>query len=382
MFSTTTLAVNTTSATPVWTSATVVTNVRVDNNTGTVMMNKGPINITTAGSTASVWFSIRNNTLTNIHIWEAAAIEQSKLNMSSASAAAWSGASPTQSNLGLSQFNSTQFVSTGGFISIKDPTDIIAKTAHKTTSSISASGYLQGSSFDGSSAQTWKVEGTWTSQANTIVVRDSSQNFVANQITASLSGIATCADNMKVDNSTYRLACTADVANSVVARDGNRDIAFRSATASGDISAGNMSAFNFYASGCFSGVATSARYADLAENYIADAYYGPCTVLQFGGLCEVTIAQDSTRAVAGVVSTNPAYLMNSECQGEHVVALALQGRVPCKVRGKISKGDLLVATEDGYARSDHDPKLGTVLGKALEDFDGVEGIIEIVVGRL
>jgi len=377
MFTTQTVAVNTTSATPVWTTSTVLTNVRIDNSTGTVMMNRNPTVVSTGGATATVWLSIRSNTLTNVHIWEAAAIEQSKLNMVVASAAGWSGASPSQSNLGLSQFNSTQFVSTGGFISIKDPTDIIAKTAQKTTSTISASGYLQGSSFDGSSAQTWKVEGTWTSQANTIVVRDSSQNFVANQITASLSGVATCADNIIVDNITYRTACTGNVGNTVVARNGSGDINFAGATASG-----NISAVCFVASGCFSGVATSARYADLAENYVADAYYGPCTVLQFGGLCEVTIAQDSTRAVAGVVSTNPAYLMNSECQGEHVVALALQGRVPCKVRGKISKGDLLVAAGDGYARSDHDPKLGTVLGKALEDFDGVEGIIEIVVGRL
>lgn len=371
MFSTTTLVVNTTSATPVWTSATVVTNVRVENNTGTVMMNKGPINITTAGSTASVWFSIRSNTLTNVHIWEAAAITQSKLSMNSAATAAWSGVSPTQANLGLAQFNSTQFNSTGGFISIKDPTDIIAKTAHKTTSSISASGYLQGSSFDGSSPQTWKVEGTWTSAANTIVVRDSSQNFIANQITASLNGVATCADNIKVDNSSYTVACTGNAASTIVARDANCDINFRCATAQNNITAV-----------CFIGLATCARYADLAEKYVADAQYGPCTVLQFGGLCEVTIAQNGTRAVAGVVSTNPAYLMNSDCEGEHVVALALQGRVPCKVRGPIKKGDLLIAADDGFARSDPNPKLGTVLGKSLEDFDGTEGIIEIVVGRL
>ena len=74
--------------------------------------------------------------------------------------------------------------------------------------------------------------------------------------------------------------------------------------------------------------------------------------------------------------------MNDELSGETVVKLALQGRVPCKVRGKIKKGDMLVSGGDGYARPTHDPKIGTVIGKALEDFDGVSGVIEVVVGRL
>lgn len=134
--------------------------------------------------------------------------------------------------------------------------------------------------------------------------------------------------------------------------------------------------------GYFIGTATAAQYADLAENYLADQSYAPGTVLEFGGTEEVTLAQDETRRVAGVVSTNPAYLMNSECQGIHVVAIALQGRVPCKVRGKISKGDMLTSGGAGYARPTTDPKLGTIIGKALEDFDGIEGVIEVAVGRL
>lgn len=134
--------------------------------------------------------------------------------------------------------------------------------------------------------------------------------------------------------------------------------------------------------GYFIGTATAAQYADLAENYLADQPYAPGTVLEFGGTEEVTLAQDETRRVAGVVSTNPAYLMNSECQGIHVVAIALQGRVPCKVRGKIRKGDMLTSGGAGYARPTLDPKLGTIIGKALEDFDGIEGVIEVAVGRL
>ena len=128
--------------------------------------------------------------------------------------------------------------------------------------------------------------------------------------------------------------------------------------------------------------ATTARWADLAERYLADCAYEPGTVLEFGGDKEVTLAQDSTRRIAGVVSTNPAYLMNTDLKGDNVVAIALQGRVPCKVRGNIRKGDMLISGGDGYARPSLDPSIGTVIGKALEDFDGVSGVIEVVVGRL
>jgi hypothetical protein len=132
----------------------------------------------------------------------------------------------------------------------------------------------------------------------------------------------------------------------------------------------------------FRGVATSAQYADLAENYTADTQYSPGTVLEFGGDFEVTVAQDNTRRIAGVVSTNPAYLMNSECVGEYVVSVALQGRILCKVKGNVSKGDMLVSAGSGYARASDDPKLGSVIGKALENFSGNEGTVEVVVGRI
>lgn len=127
---------------------------------------------------------------------------------------------------------------------------------------------------------------------------------------------------------------------------------------------------------------TQAQWADLAENYLADAAYEPGTVLEFGGDYEVTVASDETRRVAGIVSTQPAHLMNGHLEGKHVVPLALQGRVPCKVRGKIRKGDMMVSGGNGYARPSIDPKIGTVIGKALENFDGIEGVIEVVVGRL
>ena len=125
----------------------------------------------------------------------------------------------------------------------------------------------------------------------------------------------------------------------------------------------------------------NATYADLAEYYEADSEYQPGTVLEFGGDKEVTIAQDGTTRVAGVVSTNPAYAMNANCQGV-AVAIALQGRVPTKVRGTIRKGDMMVSAGNGYARPWNNPAMGTVIGKALENFEGIEGVIEIAVGRL
>jgi hypothetical protein len=133
----------------------------------------------------------------------------------------------------------------------------------------------------------------------------------------------------------------------------------------------------------FNGVATEAKYADLAEKYTADSEYDAGTVLVFGGEREVTTTSTKgDRRVAGVVSTNPAYLMNSDLV-DSAVAVALQGRAPCKVLGKVAKGDLLVSSAiPGYAVVDNDARIATVIGKSLEDkTDDVKSVIEIVVGK-
>ena len=127
---------------------------------------------------------------------------------------------------------------------------------------------------------------------------------------------------------------------------------------------------------------TSAQYADIAECYRSDEEYEPGTVVEFGGDAEVTMATtDMSKRVAGVITTDPAYLMNSQLSDGIVAAVALTGRVPCKVVGKVSKGDIMVSAGNGQARAEADPKVGTVIGKALENFDGDQGVIEVVVGR-
>jgi hypothetical protein len=128
----------------------------------------------------------------------------------------------------------------------------------------------------------------------------------------------------------------------------------------------------------------TATYADLAEYYAADKQYGPGTVLEFGGDEEVTIAKDESNKLAGVVSSEPAYVMNGNIQAEHPVMLALIGRVKVKVIGWVSKGDMLVSAGNGYAKTNiMSPKIGTVIGKAIESkADSGEGFVEVLVGRM
>ena len=129
--------------------------------------------------------------------------------------------------------------------------------------------------------------------------------------------------------------------------------------------------------------ATTALYADLAENYLADAEYAPGTVVSFGGSSELTLSiQDQDPTVAGVVSTNPAYHMNSGLEGKFVTPLTLSGRVPCLVQGPVTAGSMMVSAGNGRARAEKNPAMGTVIGKAINSFDGDIGVIEIVVGRV
>ena len=326
-------------------------------------------------SVSSKWV---NALLTNDNVSASAAIAQSKLNLSDATAAA----AAVDATKGISSFNNANFGVSSGYVSIKDSGVTLAKLANMN------SGYVLGNNSGAATAPlaitfaaavneaitspeaglvtrgtgvTFSITRvTNANTASTVVYRDANGDFSAGTITASLTGIATKADTLKFSGD-YRSATNTNTGNTIVARDSN-----------GDFAAGTITA-----------TATQSLYADLAEYYEGDQDYEAGTVVMIGGDKEVTIAKGiGTTKVAGVVSTNPAYSMNIECQGIKI-AIALQGRVPCKVVGKVSKGDLIVTSMiPGVGMASEDPKAGSIIGKALGDYDSDRiGIIEVLVGK-
>ena len=131
------------------------------------------------------------------------------------------------------------------------------------------------------------------------------------------------------------------------------------------------------------GLATSALYADIAERYHSDAPYEPGTVVVIGGDNEITITNIRANiSVAGVISENPAYMMNSEAGSDATHPyVALKGRVKCKVVGAVKKGQHLVSSnKSGFAevaKSTDSPL--AIIGIALEDMDSDQGVVEIKV---
>ena len=182
----------------------------------------------------------------------------------------------------------------------------------------------------------------------TIPIRDVSGDIYANQF----QGTANFSDRLKIDDSAtdsdpdYRSAKTTKTANTIAARDGS----------------GNLLA------NLFDGTATAAQYADLAEKYLPDADYDVGTVMAIGGDKEVTAANLGDRAI-GVVSGNPAFMMNKDLEGG--VYIALKGRVPVKVTGRIAKGDRLVSTDNGVAIKATYQQLHEVFAISLESSDDV-----------
>ena len=160
---------------------------------------------------------------------------------------------------------------------------------------------------------------------------------------------------------------------------GNTDIAIINGGAN---AVGNIGSSSNYFNQVFA-QATTALYADLAEIYSADAEYPPGTVVSFGGDQEITkCTQAGDPRVAGVISDRPSYLMNAALQAQHRAAVALTGRVPTRVIGPVAKGDMMVSAGNGHAQASASPAMGTVIGKALENFSNDSGTIEIVVGRM
>jgi hypothetical protein len=212
----------------------------------------------------------------------------------------------------------------------------------------SLSGDVTGTASNASKLDSKSASITITASTAEIPIRDTSGNIYANKFI----GTADRADQLLV-GATYRSSATTATANTIAARD-----------ASGDI----------YAS-LFQGTATAARYADLAEKYLTDKEYEIGTVVVVGGAAEVTASSYGELAI-GVVSANPAFMMNKDLEGGTYIAL--KGRVPVKVSGAVKKGDRLVAGDWGCAHVAADRL--DVFAVALESSDepGVK-LIEAVV---
>jgi hypothetical protein len=119
----------------------------------------------------------------------------------------------------------------------------------------------------------------------------------------------------------------------------------------------------------FRGTAITASYADLAERFEADSAYQPGTVVELGGDKEITAAdQDLSDRVFGVISTRAGFLMNGEA-GSDIThpPVAMQGRVPVRVIGRVKKGDRLVSAGNGLARA--------ASRAEITAFNAVDGII-------
>ena len=191
--------------------------------------------------------------------------------------------------------------------------------------------------------------------ATSVVLRDSSANITATRFI----GTTDKSNRLKIDDAAvdtdvdYRSAKTTKTANTIAARDGS----------------GNLLA------NTFDGTATAAQYADLAEKYLADTEYEVGTVVVVGGSAEVTASSYGELAI-GVVSANPAFMMNKDLEGGTYIAL--KGRVPVKVSGKVKKGDRFVAGNNGVAQVAADRL--DIFAVALESSDdtGIK-LIEAVV---
>jgi len=271
------------------------------------------------------------------------------------------------------------------------------------TMAVSGTGLSGSASYNNSGASTFTVTSNATNinTGSTVVARDGSGDFSAGTITATLSGAATTAGTITSQaNSATITAASANTINQIVLRDGSGNFSAGTITAtlsgsattagtitsqanSATIAAASANTANNIvlrgASGEFSAgiatlTATTARYADIAEQYLADQEYEPGTVVCIGGVYEITSC-GPFNTPAGVISTDPALLMNSELNAG--LPVALLGRVPVRVFGPVTKGQKVYADLHGRACRSSE---GELIGIALEDnTDEGEKLVECML---
>jgi len=122
----------------------------------------------------------------------------------------------------------------------------------------------------------------------------------------------------------------------------------------------------------FTGIATSARYADLAEKYSCGEDLPIGTVVSVSRNSEFEVSKcevDCDPAYIGVVSEKPGFIMGDRKGG---LITGLVGKLPVKVKGRIEKSDFIVSTFDGCARAgirgvEEAYKIGVSLETKTED---------------
>lgn len=396
----------------------------------------GDISLNIDSTLHTVDFQINADTILNADINSSAAIAQSKLAMNAA-AVRVNATGISQADLGLASFKQSEFESTSGWISLRDNGILITKieqigaktvlgnngstsanvSAVAMSSIVDSGGAIKKSTYDGvgvlkrinalsgsSDTDYDVISSVATATASTIVERDINADFAGRHITASafytdgrvtLDTAGTATEGY-INYYGYLGNAGIQIGDGPAAGDkrslydndlhffrnrtgGDGTIQVKAITTGAEADTGSIT-------GRWSLVGTSrmeATYADLAEYYESDKEYSVGTVIVFGGNKEITTSntEEDTR-VAGVVSDSAAYIMNKECPGLKIL-VALQGRVPCKVVGKIRKGDLLVTSNiHGVAVSKNNIKTGALIGKALADYDSDHiGTIEVAVGR-
>jgi hypothetical protein len=286
------------------------------------------------------------------------------------------------SNLNISgNVAGSYFLGNGSQLSGIDATSIQNGTANVRTFlngnvTISAAGTANVLLVTSTGANITGTLNTGTGNAN--VGNIGTTNVVATNLTGTLQTAAQT--NITSVGTLSSLSVTGNVSSGNLITAGL--VSTSSITKTGSNAVGNIGSNSSYFNTVFA-QATSALYADVAEYYEADADYPAGTVVKFGNQTEITIADiDHDSLVVGVISENPAFVMNSGLNKPHAIPVALLGRTPCLVRGVVKRGQMMVSAGGGYARAEKNPAMGTVIGKALENFDGVEGTIEILVGRM
>ena len=377
MFSTT-LSVNTATTRPIWNATRQVINVA----------NSSTSDITVTRTNNNIDFQIKAGVINNNEVGAAAGIVQSKLAMTSATTRV-NATGIVQANLGLSSFNSTFFSSTNGWISMFAPSagQVLVSNSLTNTVEWRPYSYTDPTNIAGNAATATKLA---TARNINSVPFDGTQGITVNLVNGLKAGTYLTSSNVNDFNgntaTTFLVdATTSTTANKIVARDANGNIwgnIFGIASGSLPLTGGTLTG-NLRVVGQITATNSITSFgADVAEKYRSDAEYAPGTVVIFGGDAEITISTEHMdRRVAGVISTDPGYLMNGEISG---LPVALQGRVPCKVVGLIYKGDMMVSSGiPGVAMAELNPKMGTVIGKALENYSSTEvGVIEVVVGRV